>query len=63
MKRTDDEKAALVSHLKELHVPTIRSCLEQLARQAEHPSTRTVCRTGTPGGSLSGELFAFPGVY
>ena len=35
MKRSDDEKAALVSYLKELHLPTIRSCFEELARQAE----------------------------
>lgn len=35
MKRSDDEKAALVSHLKELRLPTIRSCFEALARQAE----------------------------
>ena len=35
MKRADDEKAALVSHLKELHLPTIRGCFEELARQAE----------------------------
>jgi len=35
MKRSDDEKAALVSHLKELRLPTIRSCFEELARQAE----------------------------
>ena len=32
MKRSDDEKAALVNHLKELHLPTIPSCFEELAR-------------------------------
>lgn len=35
MKPRNDEKAALVSHLKELHLPTIRGCFEELARQAE----------------------------
>jgi DNA replication protein DnaC len=35
MKRPDDDKAALVSYLKELRLPTIRSCFEELARQAE----------------------------
>jgi len=35
MRRSNDEKATLVSHLKELHLPTIRSCFEELARQAE----------------------------
>jgi DNA replication protein DnaC len=33
--KSSDEKAALVSHLKELHLPTIRGCFEALARQAE----------------------------
>jgi len=35
MKRSNDEKAALVKHLKELRLPTIRSCFEEVARQAE----------------------------
>jgi hypothetical protein len=35
MKPAEDEKTALVNHLKELHLPTIRSCFEELARQAE----------------------------
>jgi hypothetical protein len=35
MKRSDDDKAALINLLKELHLPTIRSCFEELARQAE----------------------------
>jgi DNA replication protein DnaC len=35
MKRSDDDKAVLLSQLKELHLPTIRSCFEELARQAE----------------------------
>ncbi len=35
MKRSDDEKAALVGYLKELRLPTIRSCFEEVARQAE----------------------------
>jgi len=39
MKRSDDEKAALVNHLKELHLPTIRSCFEELARQAEQETS------------------------
>jgi DNA replication protein DnaC len=35
MKRSDDDKATLLSHLKELHLPTICSCFDELARQAE----------------------------
>ena len=35
MKPPRDEKAALVDHLRELHLPTMRSCFEELARQAE----------------------------
>ena len=35
MKRPRDEKAALVDDLRELHLPTMRSCFEELARQAE----------------------------
>jgi len=35
MKRPDAEKDALVTYLRELHLPTIRECFEQLARQAE----------------------------
>jgi len=35
MKRSHDEKAALVKYLKELRLPTIRSCFAELARQAE----------------------------
>jgi DNA replication protein DnaC len=35
MRRSNDEKATLVNHLKELRLPTIRSCFEELARQAE----------------------------
>jgi DNA replication protein DnaC len=35
MKRPNDEKAALVKCLKELRLPTIRGCFEELARQAE----------------------------
>ncbi len=37
MKRSDDEKAALVESSKELHLPTIRACFEELASQ---PSKR-----------------------
>ncbi len=35
MGRKPDEKAALIDHLRELHLPTMRSCFEELARQAE----------------------------
>jgi len=35
MKRSNDEKATLTKHLKELRLPTIRGCFEELARQAE----------------------------
>ncbi len=35
MKPPRDEKAALVDYLRELHLPTMRSCFEELARQAE----------------------------
>ena len=35
MERKPDEKAALIDHLRELHLPTMRGCFEELARQAE----------------------------
>ncbi len=35
MIRLDDEKAALKDHLRELHLPTVRSCFEEMARRAE----------------------------
>ena len=35
MGRKPDEKAALIDHLRELHLPTMRGCFEELARQAE----------------------------
>ena len=35
MIRLDDEKAALVDHLRELHLPTVRSSFEEMARRAE----------------------------
>ncbi len=35
MIRLDDEKAALEDHLRELHLPTVRSSFEEMARRAE----------------------------
>jgi DNA replication protein DnaC len=35
MSRLSNEKKALVEHLRELHLPTMRECFEDLARQAE----------------------------
>jgi DNA replication protein DnaC len=35
MKRPAEEKTALVNHLRALHLPTIQSCFEELARQAQ----------------------------
>ena len=35
MIRLDDEKAALEDHLRELHMPTVRSSFEEMARRAE----------------------------
>ncbi len=35
MIRLDDEKATLVDHLRELHLPTVRSSFEEMARHAE----------------------------
>ena len=35
MIRLGDEKAALVEHLRELHLPTVRSSFEEMARRAE----------------------------
>ncbi len=35
MIRADDEKTTLVDNLRELHLPTVRSCFEDMARHAE----------------------------
>ncbi|MCH8146430.1 MAG: ATP-binding protein [Planctomycetes bacterium] len=35
MTRRDDEKTALEDHLRELHLPTVRSSFEEMARRAE----------------------------
>ena len=35
MVRLAQEKTALVDYLRELHLPTVRSCFEEMARQAE----------------------------
>ncbi len=35
MKPPEQEKATLEACLRELHLPTIRECFEELARQAE----------------------------
>lgn len=35
MARRDDEKTTLVAYLRELHLPTMRSCFEEQARGAE----------------------------
>ena len=35
MTRRGDEKAALEDHLRELHLPTVRSSFEEMARRAE----------------------------
>lgn len=43
MKRPRDEKATLVSYLKELHLPTIRGCFEEQARQAEQETLSYEC--------------------
>lgn len=43
MKRSDEQKAALVRHLKELRLPTIRGCFEELARQAEQETLSYQC--------------------
>ena len=39
MSSARDEKPALLEYLRELHLPTIRSCFEELARQAEQESS------------------------
>ncbi len=39
MSRLGNEKRALVEHLRELHLPTMRECFEDLARQAEQETS------------------------
>ena len=39
MSRLGNEKKALVEHLRELHLPTMRECFEDLARQAEQETS------------------------
>ena len=35
MKKTEDLRAALIGHLKELHLPTVRECFDE--RQLNFP--------------------------